>query len=757
MNLELKIKADFNEASRQFKALSDTSEETKEKLEKFAEGFKDKHVDDFINKQKLAQAALTGTRGETAAMQASVNNYQKEIERLINKGLDPNSDAVQKLAREQEALKKKIKEANEVQKMQADLMKVAEKAAIACYAAIAAGAAAVIAMTHKTAEMGDEFAKTSRKLGMTAETFQELQYAASQNGIKDITPHLQKLNKAVGDAKNGTGTLTSYLKDNNEQLLSQIKNAKSNEEAFNLLMGEINKAPDQFTKAQLATAAFGKAGLDMINMANDGVEGLADLREEARKYGVMSNEAAEASERYMDAQTRLQAALTGVQMQLTGGLLPGITNIVNKLADFIASVDDWDRVLRIVGYTLAGVTAGLTTFMIVTKGAAAIKTLVKAFKALNAAMAANPIGAIAVLITAVLVPALIYLVENWDYVTTYFDQGLARLKFAFKFLTDSISGGFTGMFDFIKIAYTKWLGWWFDIVTFQVRKTLELLNKIPVKAIQDATNTALNGIQTVRNGFTELNNKAIASSSDATKATLAALNAELGAVDRKAEARRAELNDLKNKAATEAGIINDRRDTEIAAYEAVTNAAEENAKKQKEIVYTTEQIWEAKMSAISQSLSGFSDLLSVVGEKSREAAVIGKAVARVEAGFNTYAAFTRALNNPVPMPTLARAAQAAGILASGLAAQMKISQMQIPSAETGGRFIVPDVSPRVDGALLRVNSGEPVEVNVTPRGETPNTGTKIYQLVFNGQVLADAINNLARSGELHTLQLAGNL
>jgi hypothetical protein len=48
-------------------------------------------------------------------------------------------------------------------------------------------------------------------LGITAEQFQELQYAANQNGIKDITPHLEKMNKAIIDVKNETGTLTNYL------------------------------------------------------------------------------------------------------------------------------------------------------------------------------------------------------------------------------------------------------------------------------------------------------------------------------------------------------------------------------------------------------------------------------------------------------------------------------------------------------------------------------------------------------------------
>ena len=59
--LSLLIKADFEEASKQFKELADTSEATREKIEKYTEKFK-----------------------------------SEEIERLIKAGLDPQSKAVKK-------------------------------------------------------------------------------------------------------------------------------------------------------------------------------------------------------------------------------------------------------------------------------------------------------------------------------------------------------------------------------------------------------------------------------------------------------------------------------------------------------------------------------------------------------------------------------------------------------------------------------------------------------------------------------------
>jgi len=97
-DLTLRINASFDKAQQAFEELADSSEETRKQMERFAERLKDNHVDEFNRKQKMLQNALTGTRGETIALEQSTKNYQREIERLIRGGLSPNSDAVARQA-----------------------------------------------------------------------------------------------------------------------------------------------------------------------------------------------------------------------------------------------------------------------------------------------------------------------------------------------------------------------------------------------------------------------------------------------------------------------------------------------------------------------------------------------------------------------------------------------------------------------------------------------------------------------------------
>ena len=91
------------------------------------------------------------------------------------------------------------------------------------------------------------------------------------------------------------------------------------------------------------------------------------------------------------------------------------------MASTITHADD-------LAYALLGLVSGMVVFVAIAKGATIVNTLSVAFTALTAAMATNPIGAIAVVITAVLIPALVYMYKNWDTVSVGIQTSLAILK-----------------------------------------------------------------------------------------------------------------------------------------------------------------------------------------------------------------------------------------------------------------------------------------------------------------------------------------
>ena len=846
-DLAIRIKADTASASKAFNDLAVESEYLQGKIKKLGEDMGTKEAERFIEKQNLAGVAMRAVGKDVEGLSKQHTAYEKEIQRLVNKGVDPASGAIAKLRKEQEILNKELAKSGVYTGDAAKGVEFIGNAANVAAKLTAALGVAVVAMTQKTAEMGDAAAKTARSIGMTAESFQELEYAAKQSGVDDLGGSLQKLNKNMSDLRRGSGSLVTALKGTNNELLHQLNSAKSNEEAFDLLMKAIKNAPDEFTRAEIATAAFGKAGHGMINMAMEGADGIAALREEARNYGIISNESASNSEKFLDAQTRIKKTLEGVQIQLTEKLLPIFTNIIDKVTEFITNIDNWDRVLKMVTITLGVVTGLLTGFMIIVKGAAMITAFSKAvlvlsgaFKALNIAMAANPVGAIvaaiAVAIT-LLIAGITALIKNWDMVQTYLQQGIARLEYAFKWLGSVIKESFLVAFSVVKAAGATLVDFYYGNIIRAIGTLLEVMGKIPGE-VGEPFRKASRAVGSFGESMGEMAANARSAVGETIEAarierqeTQETLKAKLDAADEAARVRRDELREKKRQNDEEMELARQGAQAEIAIIEAAEQAKtavilgslkerldlvkltenqihNENIKTlqsflqqqadmegvfgQERIDYMNElhrqmladkiihdeerlaletalqneitkiqedaarrerELLEQRMGALNQFFSGFGALMQIVGEKNRKAAVAAKAMAMAEAAIQTYLAASKALASaPPPINFVSMA----GVLAAGVAQQISIARTPIPSAETGGRFMVPGSSPRVDSTLMRVNPGEVAEI--MPRGMAGESGTPInLYFNFNGTTFAKIMNFLAKSGEMYNFQLSERL
>jgi chromosome segregation ATPase len=104
-DLSIRIKADTVSAVQQFDELARSSKTVEEQIRKTAESFKTESTQEFIDRQKLAGAAITATRGELASITAQTKAYEKNIESMIKSGISPEDSAVTKLQTELEALR----------------------------------------------------------------------------------------------------------------------------------------------------------------------------------------------------------------------------------------------------------------------------------------------------------------------------------------------------------------------------------------------------------------------------------------------------------------------------------------------------------------------------------------------------------------------------------------------------------------------------------------------------------------------------
>jgi hypothetical protein len=155
-----------------------------------------------------------------------------------------------------------------------------------------------------------------------------------------------------------------------------------------------------------------------------------------------------------------------------------------------------------------------------------------------------------------------------------------------------------------------------------------------------------------------------------------------------------------------------------------------------------QELLEERLGALSTFFSSIGSLLEDSSKHNRGFAIAARAMAAAEAAINSYLAFTKALASAPPPANYVLAAAA---LTAGIAQQIKIISTPIPSAETGGRFVVP-TAVGSDSRLMRVNPGE--EIDVTPRGMAGFNNAQTITVQIEKQVIFDVVNDGIRSNDI---------
>lgn len=190
------------------------------------------------------------------------------------------------------------------------------------------------------AEVGEELNKLSQKTAVSVEALSALLYASELSDVsaESLTKALKFLSTAMFDAKVKGGEGSAALKAFGVSALDAQGQIRPTEQVLLELAEKFAAMPDSAEKAALAVKLFGKNGLDMIPMLNQGRDGLTEMMEEAKRLGlVMSADAARAAEEFNDNMKRLHAVNEGVQRQIGSALLPILADLTEQM--FLAKTE----------------------------------------------------------------------------------------------------------------------------------------------------------------------------------------------------------------------------------------------------------------------------------------------------------------------------------------------------------------------------------------------------------------------------------
>ncbi|WP_244748203.1 hypothetical protein [Mesorhizobium sp. 131-3-5] len=135
----------------------------------------------------------------------------------------------------------------------------------------------------------DKIAADSKTAGLKPDTFQALTFAAKQANIEyeSINSSLDIFAKNAGLAANGQGALYAGLKNLNPQLLQAIINTKDQEERLKLVADAMANTTDATKQAALATVIFGKGGVEMSRILDQGRASLDKFKQTAKGLGII--------------------------------------------------------------------------------------------------------------------------------------------------------------------------------------------------------------------------------------------------------------------------------------------------------------------------------------------------------------------------------------------------------------------------------------------------------------------------------------
>ncbi len=186
------------------------------------------------------------------------------------------------------------------------------------------GLASFATFIKGAADAQDQIYKLSQKVGIAVGDLSTFAYAGKLSdvsaeslarGVKSLS---QKMIEA-GDATSKAGQLMKVMGvDARGQTLPAIEK-----------MADVFKnLPDGPTKAALAVEMFGKAGMDMIPLLNQGSEGIRKMREEAERLGLkMNDETAKAAEQFNDNLRAVKASADGLGVTLLNATAPALVRI----------------------------------------------------------------------------------------------------------------------------------------------------------------------------------------------------------------------------------------------------------------------------------------------------------------------------------------------------------------------------------------------------------------------------------------------
>lgn len=196
--------------------------------------------------------------------------------------------------------------------------------------AVADFGAATAAAIQETAAYGDTIDKTSQKIGISAEAYQEWDAVMQHSGASIGT--LQASMRVLSQQAEKGGEAFKELGISEKEVAELSK-----EDLFARVIEGLQGMEEGTERTVLAQQLLGRGAMEYGALLNTSAEATQEMRDRVHELnGVMSDEAVKAAAAFQDQLQDMNTALDGLKRNITNEFLPSITTVMSGLTEIFA-------------------------------------------------------------------------------------------------------------------------------------------------------------------------------------------------------------------------------------------------------------------------------------------------------------------------------------------------------------------------------------------------------------------------------------
>jgi hypothetical protein len=239
---------------------------------------------------------------------------------------------------------------------------------IGIYAGIREAIDGLKEMVGGSVELGVELGHLSQQTGISTENLSVMKYMADKTGVgfETLTKSFRKFSVEILGAEEGKkqsiatfqrlGITQKEVKEHGNDMLDML----------GLVADRFKTMPAGPLKAAEAVGLFGKAGMSMIPILNEGSEGIASYAAEAKSLGLVLTEEGVAKMEALHAATvKLHGAMEGAGLGITTGMTPALEGMIDALANATGKGQGWVDIGHKMGNATLGA-ANVLAYLVMT-------------------------------------------------------------------------------------------------------------------------------------------------------------------------------------------------------------------------------------------------------------------------------------------------------------------------------------------------------------------------------------------------------